>query len=153
MLPNSIEIDPLLFGDTLIEGDALVKCASEGESAKVAAMLALGFDQFVETPDKNGDRVLHYAARNGHAEVVSLLCMARSCVNAKGVYGRTPLHIAAFGGHLEVVDILLAFGADPHAVTASGDTALHLAADAGHRADRLAAASGGRVRHHWRPCG
>lgn len=54
---------------------------------------------------------LHYAAQNGHSEIVDLLLMLGANVNATTSYGNTPLHQACIGDHVECVKLLLNAGA------------------------------------------
>ncbi|CAO2647257.1 Nn.00g081790.m01.CDS01 [Neocucurbitaria sp. VM-36] len=61
---------------------------------------------------------LHYAAANGHNDVVKLLIStsadkpAAAFINAVNEAGNTPLHWAALNGHLESVKLLMQSGAD-----------------------------------------
>ncbi len=62
--------------------------------------------------DKEGRAPLHYAAWNGLAVPVKLLCSAGAEVDVRsGDRGSTPLHFAAGMGHPECCKILIAFGA------------------------------------------
>lgn len=56
------------------------------------------------------------AARNGHAEVVSIL-LSKSTIqlHVKNKMGRTALHLAAANGHKELVSLLIGQGADINA--------------------------------------
>ena len=94
---------------------------------------------------------LHYAALNGHTNVVKLLIAteldlikerlsskerrkAKSAnVNVQDNEGKTPLHLSALKGHKEVVRLLIARGAKVMATTKFGDTPLHCAAGEGHK--------------------
>ncbi|MBD0392011.1 ankyrin repeat domain-containing protein [Wolbachia endosymbiont of Pentalonia nigronervosa] len=73
--------------------------------------------------------LLHYAAENGHKEVVEILLNNNAEINAKTTdKGLTPLHVAAQNGHLDVVNALLDKGADFNAKTIDkGLTPLHSA--------------------------
>ena len=50
---------------------------------------------------------LHFAARQGHKEVVDLLIQRGADVEARDKYNLTPLDRAAEGGHKEVADLLI----------------------------------------------
>ena len=60
-----------------------------------------------------GGTSLYLAAKNGHAEVVSLLLSRKADVAVFGEENkRSPLFIAAKGGHVEIVLLLLQYGSD-----------------------------------------
>ena len=76
---------------------------------------------------------LHYAAREGHAGVVSLLIAFGADPNrATTAGGATPLHRASFTGRAEVVRQLLEAGADALLQDVDGQTPLHKALQQGH---------------------
>ena len=52
--------------------------------------------------DANGYTALHYAALNGHKEVVGLLLSYEASCNSVDEAGSSPLHLAAWAGHSEV---------------------------------------------------
>ncbi|XP_048240955.1 ankyrin-1-like [Haliotis rufescens] len=83
--------------------------------------------------DEDGDSILHWACRGGHAKMVQHI-LAQGLVNitSRGIYGRTPLMIAANYGHREVFDILLNEGAQISSVDSNGDNILHLASFGGN---------------------
>lgn len=69
--------------------------AQYGELEKVEKLILRG----VDVRDKSGYTALHYAARNGHAEVCKLLLMNGANVNAVTKSGcATALHRAASAG-------------------------------------------------------
>jgi len=79
---------------------------------------------------------LHYAAGEGHKELVELLIVKGADVSAKNKFGETPLHWAAGEGHKELVELLIANGADVNARRSKyggGYTPLHVAATEGHK--------------------
>ena len=78
--------------------------------------------------DGDGRTLLHYAAREGHLEVVKYLINKGSNINEKDNYGgRIPLHYAAMNEHLEVVKYLINKGANIDEKDNRGVTALHQA--------------------------
>ncbi|VDM78710.1 unnamed protein product, partial [Strongylus vulgaris] len=58
-----------------------------------------------------GEIPLHWAARNGHANVVALLANERVDINALNKTGESALLIASRYGHVDVVQALLERGA------------------------------------------
>lgn len=85
--------------------------------------------------DSNGYSALHYAALNGHTEVVQLLLIGDANPNIQDTRGSGPLHLAAWAGHHDIVKLLLAHNhrpADANLLTADADTPLHCAAQHGH---------------------
>uniref|UniRef100_A0A7S4KT79 Uncharacterized protein n=1 Tax=Guillardia theta TaxID=55529 RepID=A0A7S4KT79_GUITH len=60
---------------------------------------------------------LHYAALNGHLEIVKILIEKGVNVSARDDWDRTPLHWAAYNGHVEVAKELIANGANVMAKT------------------------------------
>ncbi|CAL1146636.1 unnamed protein product [Cladocopium goreaui] len=154
--PQSLEqVDRLGVGP-------LAYAAVEGHLEVVQVLLAAGAS--VEAKNHNGrgpqrrdgcDRTdvvgrrcnrrngpLHFAAQEGHPEVVEALLAAGASVEAKDDDGRgpqrrdgdEPLAMAAAEGHLEVVEALLAAGASVEARGSVGRTPLHDAAKRGHTA-------------------
>ncbi|POM78844.1 Hypothetical protein PHPALM_3577 [Phytophthora palmivora] len=76
----------------------------------------------------DGRAAFNYAARYGHAEVISLLLQRGADVAATEEDGWTALHYAAANGKTAVVSLLLQHGADVAATKEDGWTALHYAA-------------------------
>jgi hypothetical protein len=83
---------------------------------------------------RSGYTPLHYAARSGHEECVTLLLQSGASVHARtSAGGATPLMRAAFAGHAQICQMLLRAGAAVNAQDADGDTALHKAAQQQHK--------------------
>ncbi|KAG6930099.1 sosondowah ankyrin repeat domain family member C [Chelydra serpentina] len=69
---------------------------------------------------------LHWAAKHGKEDMVSLLVAAGADVNTRAQGGYTPLHIAALHGHRQVMDLLVrSYGAKPNVRDYSGHLARH----------------------------
>lgn len=66
--------------------------------------------------EANGYRPLHWAARTGHVEVVTLLISMKASLAVKERAGNTPLHLAAMNGHVGVMKALLAAKANKDAL-------------------------------------
>ena len=81
----------------------------------------------------DGNTPLHFAAKNGHSEIVQQFMdwtnQNKSIdVNAKNQSGFTPLHYASENGHFDVVQCLLNYAMDKNPRNAWGNTPLHYAA-------------------------
>ena len=87
--------------------------------------------------NKTGWAPLHYAAANGHAEVIALLLEHHAYPDAESPNGTTPLMMAAMYGNAASVSALLAGGADPTLRNRLGLSALDFAERAA-RPDALA---------------
>jgi uncharacterized protein len=77
--------------------------------------------------NKKGWAPLHYAAANGHDDVVKLLLDHSAYVDAGSPNGTTPLMMAARGGHVSTVKLLLDNGADLNVKNQIGMNALDFA--------------------------
>lgn len=109
------------FGDT-----PLMLAALMGRKEMVAALLAHG-----AKPDLGGWNALHYAAYNGHAELIPLLLAAGAPIDQPAPNGETPLMLAARNGHLAAVRTLVGAGARVD-LNGNGQTALDLAQERRH---------------------
>ena len=74
--------------------------------------------------DVEGRTALHFAAANGHLEVLELLLKKDADPNITNEQGNTALHWACVNGHGEAATRLLAAGAKTTLVNAGGRTAL-----------------------------
>ncbi|KAH6882408.1 ankyrin repeat-containing protein YAR1 [Alternaria rosae] len=74
---------------------------------------------------------LHYAAANGHNDIIKLLFSTSAekpepaFLNAVNDAGNTPLHWAALNGHLESVKLLVQSGADVTIINRAGHDAVY----------------------------
>ena len=105
----------------------------DGDLAGVRAYLDAGVD--INARDENGSTPLHWAALEGHKDIVELLINRGAEVNATSeIGGWTPLHMAASKNHIQVVSFLIKKGADEDAKAIIGGwTPLHWAALEGHK--------------------
>lgn len=108
--------------------------AQAGDARRLEQLLDSSVQQLSSDGAGNGTGYtpLHYAARGGHAECVSLLLRHRAHVDARTSGGATPLHRAAFTGQTEVCKALLRARADASLQDSDGETALHKAAAQQH---------------------
>ena len=88
----------------------------------------------MESVDLDGDTSLHYAALNGHVQIVRYyLEDLKMDPNIEGEWKQSPLHIASQQGYLEVVKCLTdEFRCDPLCVDDENATPLHRASQDGH---------------------
>jgi len=107
--------------------------AMKGDVATVRALLKEGAD--VNAVQGDGVTGLHWAARQGAAELAGTLIVAGANVKATTRFGAiTPLHLAAERGSAAVIALLVKGGADVNARTSTGATALMFAAASGDTA-------------------
>jgi len=105
----------------------LLNAVAAGDSTKVAGYLEKGLDP--NTTEANGYTILMIAAREGRAQMVSLLLSRKADFLRQTPAGDTALMLAALGGHMEAVKVLVDSGAPVNRLT--GWTALHYAAFSG----------------------
>ncbi len=87
--------------------------------------------------NKTGWTPLHYAASNGHVEVIKLLLENYAYIDAESPNGTTPLMMASLYGSVEAVKLLVEEGADPLIKNQQNLTALQFA-QRGNRPDAAA---------------
>ena len=112
-------------------GSPVADAAMRGDRDAVRSLLKQGADANASRGD--GMTALHFAAREGDADLAAMLIYAGANVSAVTRIGAyTPLHLASQSGSAAVVEALLKAGADVKArTTSTGVTPLHLAAEAG----------------------
>jgi ankyrin repeat protein len=105
--------------------------AMKRDTDAVRTLLKNGED--VNGAQGDGMTALHWAARNGDAELTQMLLYAGANVKATTrLGGYTPLLMAADQGHAAVIAALLSGGAEAKAPNALGTTPLMLAAASGN---------------------
>ena len=83
--------------------------------------------------DIDGLTVLHYAAINGHLDIVQLIVTNVENKNPANDFGTTPLHRAASYGHLDICQLIVENVKNKNpAHKGNGSTPLHRAAWNGH---------------------
>ena len=107
---------------------ALMYAALKGYLAVAKSLISKDADV-----NKTGWTPLHYAATNGHVDVIQLLLDNHAFVDAASPNGSTPLMLAAQYGTPQAVQLLLDEGAEPLQKNQQGLTALDFA----RRASRI----------------
>jgi uncharacterized protein len=102
--------------------NAMMMAALNGDTNIVEQLIAKDAEV-----NKKGWAPLHYAATNGHDDIVKLLLDHSAYVDAGSPNGTTPLMMAARGGHLSTIKLLLDNGADLTVKNQIGMTALDFA--------------------------
>ena len=102
--------------------NAMMMAALNGDMDFVKLLIAKGAEV-----NKKGWTPLHYAAANGHDDIVTLLLRYSAYVDAGSPNGTTPLMMAARGGHVSTAKLLLDAGADINVKNQIGLNALDFA--------------------------
>ena len=116
---------------TRADESPLMLAALKGQTDIVKKLIARGADV-----NKPGWTPLHYAATNGHTEIMALLLDNHAYIDASSPNDSTPLMMAALYGSASAVKLLLEAGADPSIKNRLGLTAIDFA----HRDKRTEAA-------------
>ena len=109
----------------------LMMAALVGNTAVVRQLIARDADI-----NKPGWAPLHYAATNGHTDIMQLLLDGYAYIDASAPNGATPLMMAAEFGNIAAVQLLLDAGADASIKNRLGQTALDYARR-GNRPDAI----------------
>lgn len=84
--------------------------------------------------DDHGFSPLHWSAKEGRANIVEMLILRGSRINATNMGDDTALHLASAHGHRDIVHMLLRSKADINAINEHGNTPLHYACFWGYQA-------------------
>jgi uncharacterized protein len=103
--------------------NAMMLAALNGDATFVNLLIAKDAEV-----NKKGWTPLHYAATNGHDDIVKILLDHSAYIDAGSPNGTTPLMMAARGGHLSTCKLLLDEGADLRIKNQIGMTAADFAA-------------------------
>lgn len=114
-------------------GERLVSAARDGDLQEARALLEYNPRLARYSTFGGRNSPLHYAAAQGHHEIVSLLLESGVEINLRNYRGQTALMQACQYGHWEVVQTLMLFNANIHRTDyLNGGTAIHFAALHGH---------------------
>ncbi|XP_045198124.2 uncharacterized protein LOC123552484 [Mercenaria mercenaria] len=95
-----------LKAQTKLEMTVLDIAAIHGRMNLVKHIISLVPDM-VEVTDNNGFTVAHYAAREGHLDILKFVVTNGASATLKVQGGNTIFHLAAFNGHVSVLDYLM----------------------------------------------
>ena len=113
--------------------EQLLESAGTGDLKFLKALLHGNPMTDINSGDRCQTSALHYAADNGHLDVVEFLISNGALVNVTNMWEKTPLHAAANSGHLEIVKLLVENGARIEAQSSTKRfTPLHLASQFDH---------------------
>jgi ankyrin repeat protein len=118
--------------DELAFERGLWTAAQRGDVNRVRSLLA---NNDANAVDSSGLTPLHYACREGHVLIATLLLDAGASIDFASRSGVTPLHRAAVAGHVDLVDLLLQRGANVAARDQRGRDALLAAQQSERSAD------------------
>jgi hypothetical protein len=123
---NCIHLQPIMMNVKLGRRGKtqLHHCAENGLTSSIKRLLSIR-NINVNVKDVIGSTPLHYAAWNGHVEIVRLLFQNGADVNVRDNDGWTALHCSAWKGHIDILHLLVETGADLEAHDYDGRRALH----------------------------
>jgi cytohesin len=111
------------------------KAVIANDENAVRKYLHNGGDISARSPDRNAYTALHWAAQEGHVDMVRLLLGQGANPNVRSsaaTKGATPLTICSARNEIGVADLLLKGRADPNIANSYAWTPLHNASDYGH---------------------
>ncbi|OAB79342.1 hypothetical protein WSTR_05300 [Wolbachia endosymbiont of Laodelphax striatellus] len=85
----------------------------------------------INTTDKYGCTLLHWAARGGYLEVVRFLVERGANINAESTFSIKPIHVAAVSNHKNITEFLFRKGANINDTDEDSWTPLHWVASRG----------------------
>jgi len=108
------------------------KYAESDPSGRLVVHVGTQHDQETDAFGLRGYTALHYAAHQGHVEVVRFLYEAGARKYECGEDGSVPMRLAVRAGHVEVVRLLFEVGAHKDASNVSGWCPMHEAVGVGN---------------------
>lgn len=88
----------------------IAQAAGADDTRTLKTLLNAGID--VNTTDRDGWTLCHWAASRGCVSAISILNAHKVGINARDKHGSTPLHFAAAFGHRAAVKLLCSCNAD-----------------------------------------
>ena len=127
------EAEPRPAGSPKSRFNRFISAVSQGDVAKVTAILDDGFEIDTSSPRTEGFTGLHFASQEGDEPMVSLLLSRGASLDLRTRMGLTALMLASNFGQTAIVKRLLAAGAlvEPREPTL-GANALMMASSSGH---------------------
>lgn len=120
--------------------DWLIKdefCLLQLNNFEIAADILQRSPELIKQRDSRGNTPLHYAAKHGRTDLISLYLRYTSNVDVLNWIHWTPLHESAFGPHRATVQYLINCGADCSIKNIEGMTALQVARAKGISSEEL----------------
>lgn len=110
--------------------EAFFEAVKENNVAKVQELVGRGVS--VDEVGSRNKRAIHYAAENGHREMVNFLILSKADINVVDRDEGTPLHYVTRNNNITMAEQLLDAGAKIDAVSEYHTTALQMAAAKNH---------------------
>lgn len=130
---GKVSIKKFLTDNKVCSEEEFLQAVNSGKSENIEALNII--DSYL-SGNGNNQTPLHFAALNGHVEMVAFLLKLECAIDAKcQPGGTTPLLLAVQNGHTAVVELLLNNGANHKAIANNGHydlTVSHYAAYSGN---------------------
>jgi cytohesin len=107
-----------------LDRTALALAAACGYEKTAAALIDAGADLEAQE-SRRGERPMHVAASEGHADMVRFLVKRGAAIDGRDGRGGTPLLLATISAKADVIRRLVELGADVNPRDVNGDTPLH----------------------------
>ena len=101
--------------------------SSDEENTLIAVTILAPLTNNPNAPDDKGYTPIHWAAKNGHTEIVNILAPLTENPNTPDNSGKTPIYWAAYKGHTEIIKILAPMTDNPNVPSNSGENPIDVA--------------------------